>query len=55
MREKGVVETCEITSDEDKGRVDHGESRAHNGFEVKCPVRVVDTEMEIRELNHPHH
>lgn len=52
MKTKGV--TCEITSDDDQRRVDHGESRGHEFVEVGCSVRMVDTEMEIRKLNHPH-
>lgn len=50
-----LVGTCEVAGDEDEGGVDGGESGAHEIAEEEGSVWVVNTEMEIGELNHPNH
>lgn len=45
----------EVAGDEDERGVDEGEGRGDVGLEVGRPERVVDAEMEIGELDYPHH
>lgn len=47
--------TSEIAGDEDERGVDEGESRGDKGLEVGRSERMVDAEMEIGQLDNPHH
>lgn len=54
MRKERGMYTGEVSGDEDEGGVDHGERRADIPPEVVGALRVVDAEVEIRQLGHPH-
>lgn len=47
------IETCEITSDENERRVNEGKKRGDQVGEINSSIRVMNTEMKIRELNYP--
>lgn len=47
--------TGEVAGDEDEGRINHSKGGADVAPEVVGPLRMVDAEVEVGELHHPHH
>jgi hypothetical protein len=46
-------DTCEVTGDKDKGRVNDGKSGTHKIVEVLGSVWMMNAEMKIGKLNNP--